>query len=85
MPKVTPSSTACRSRTITVILLLSEIILSPCSYCTKEGLAYIALASPLSRQLSFYSEYTKANVCLSYDVRFISNAKYTRPIILNSL
>jgi len=42
------SSTAYCSYTVAAILLLSEIILSPYSYCAKEGLVYIALASPLS-------------------------------------
>jgi len=60
-------------------------MLSPCSRYAKEGLVYIALASPLSQQLSSYLECTKANIRLSYNVRSISNAKYTRPITLNSL
>jgi len=72
------------TRTMALILLLGEIIPSPCSYCVKEGLVYITLASPLSWQPSSYLECTKANIYLSYDVRSISNAKYTRPITLNS-
>ena len=43
------------------------------------------LVSPLSWQPSFYLECTKANMRLFYDVRLVSNAKYTRPTILNSL
>jgi len=46
------------TRTITAILSLSKIILSLYSYCAKEGLVYIALVSPSSRQPSLYSEYT---------------------------
>ena len=42
------SSIAYRSHTVAAILSFSEIILSPCSYCAKEGLVYIALASPFS-------------------------------------
>ena len=57
---------------------------SPCSYYIKEGLVYIALVSPLSRQPSFYLECTKVNIYLSYNVRSISNAKYARPMTLNS-
>ena len=57
---------------------------SPCSRYAKEGLVYIALASPLSRQPSLYLKCTKANIYLSYNIRFIFNAKYTRPITLNS-
>jgi len=85
MPKALPLSlTACRVRTIAAILSLSKIILSLYSRCLKEGLVYIVLASPSSRQPSSYLECTKVNICLSCDVRFVSNAKYTRPITLNS-
>ena len=59
-------------------------MLSPYSYCTKEGLVYIALASLSLRQPSSYLEYTKANIRSFYNVRSVSNAKYTRPITLNS-
>ena len=70
--------------TVALILSLGEIMLSLCSYYAKEGLVYITLASPLSRQPSFYLKCTKANIYSSYDVRSISNAKYTRSITLNS-
>jgi len=59
-------------------------MLSLYSCCAKEGLVCVTLASPLSRQPFFCLEYTKANICSFYDVRFISNAKYARPITLNS-
>jgi len=86
IPKVTSLSSIARyARTITMVLLLGEIIPSPCSYYAKEGLVYVILVSPLSRQPSFYLEYTKANIRSSYNVCSISNAKYTRPITLNSL
>jgi len=78
------SSTARQSYTITAILSLGGIMLSPCSHYTKEGLVYVTLASPSSRQPSSYLEYTKANIYLSYNVRSISNAKYTRPMTFNS-
>jgi len=58
---------------------------SPYSYYTKEGLVYIALVSPTTQQPFFYLECTKANICLFCDVRSISNAKYARPMTLNSL
>jgi len=48
MPKVTSlSSIACYAYTIAVVLLLGEIMLFLCSYCIKEGLVYVILASPL--------------------------------------
>jgi len=63
MPKASSSSsTARRSRTVAVILLFGEIMLSPYSYYTKKGLVYIALVSPLSWQPSLYLECTKANI-----------------------
>jgi len=86
MPKVTSlSSTAYRACTVAIVLLLGEIMPSPCSYYAKEGLVYVALASPLSWQPSSYLEYTKVNVRLSCNIYSISNAKYTRSITLNSL
>jgi hypothetical protein len=51
----------------------------------KEGLVYIALASPLSRQPSLYLECTKLNIRSSYNIRSSSNIKYAYPITLNSL
>jgi len=58
---------------------------SPYSYYAKKGLVYITLASPLSRQPSSYLKCTKVNIYLSCDIRSTFNAKYTRPITLNSL
>jgi len=85
MPKVISLlSIVWRAYTITAILSLSKIIPSPYSCYVKEGLVYITLASPLSRQPSFYLKYTKANIYLSYNVCSSFNAKYTRPITLNS-
>jgi len=85
MPKaVSLSSTVRYTCTVAAILSLSKIIPSLCSHCLKKGLVYIALASLSLRQPSFYLECTKANICLSYNVRSISNAKYTRLITLNS-
>jgi len=49
MPKASSSLYAQRrARTVAAILLLGKIMLSPCSYCAKEGLVYITLASPSS-------------------------------------
>ena len=49
MPKaISLLSIVRRAYTITAILLLDEIIPSPCSCYAKEGLVYITLASSLS-------------------------------------
>jgi len=58
---------------------------SPYSCCVKEGLVYITLVSPLSRQPFSYLGCTKVNIYLSYNIRSISNAKYIYSITLNSL
>jgi len=83
--KVSKPSIAYWSRIIAVILSLGKIMPSLYSCYTKEGLVYIALASPLSWQPSSYLECTKANIWLSCNVRSISNAKYICSITLNSL
>ena len=86
MPKASSSSsTNCYARTASSILSLGKIMPSLCSRCAKAGLVCVALASPLSRQPSSYSECTKVNIRSSYNVRSISNAKYTRPMTFNSL
>ena len=72
------------TRTITLILSLGKIMPSLYSRCVQEGLIYITLASPLSRQPSSYLECTKSNIQLSCDIRSISNAKYIYSITLNS-
>ena len=58
------------------ISLNSEII-NPCSCYMKRGLVYIAIIALSSRQPSSYSKYTKANICLLYDVRSVFTNKYT--------
>jgi len=56
------SSTARWSRTVAIILSLGGIMPSLYSRYAKEGLVYVALASPSSRQPSSCLECTKANV-----------------------
>jgi len=49
MPKVPSSSlTLYYTRTVSSILSLGKVILSLYFYYAKEGLVYVALASPLS-------------------------------------
>jgi len=63
MPKASSSLYAQRRAcTIAAILLLGEIIPSPCSYCAKKGLICVTLASSTAQQLSSCLECTKANV-----------------------
>ena len=67
--------TAYYFKLVAVILLLNKIM-PTCSRCIEKGLVYIIIIAPLSRQPSSYIKYTKLNICLFYNVRLISNAKY---------
>jgi hypothetical protein len=49
---------------------------------TEKKLVYIAIAAPSSRQPSSYTECTRVNMRSSYNIQSVSNAKYTRLIIL---
>jgi len=69
------SSTDRRAQVVAVILLLGEVILS-CSRCSKKGLVYTAIITPLDRQPSSCSKCTSLNIQLSYNVRSVSNAEY---------
>ena len=61
---------------VAVILLFSEIM-PTYSRCVLKGLVYIIIIAPLGRQPSSYTKYTKSNIRLSYNIRLVSNAKYT--------
>ena len=60
---------------VAVILLLSKII-PTYSYCVEKGLVYIIIIASLGRQPFFYTKCTKLNICLSYNIRLVSNTKY---------
>ena len=47
------------------------------SHCSNKKLVYITIAAPSSRQPSFYSKCTSTNIYSSYNVRSVSNTKYT--------
>jgi hypothetical protein len=81
MPPIRSSLSTCRNRLVTTILSLSEVIPSYSRY-TEKKLVYIAIAAPSGRQPSSYAKCTKSNMRLSYNVRSVSNAKYTRLVIL---
>jgi len=69
------------AHTVAFILLSSEVMLS-CSYCAKEGLVYVAIAALSSCQPSSCFECTSINMRLFYNIRSVSNAKYTFYIYL---
>ena len=61
--------------TVAFILLFSEAI-SLYSYYMKEGLVYVAIVAPSSRQPFSCAEYTRLNVYISCDVYSMSDAEY---------
>ena len=69
------------NRLVTTILSLSKVMPS-CSRYAKKKLVCIVIAAPSGRQPSSYAKYTRVNMRLSYNVQSVSNAKYTRFIIL---
>ena len=79
IPSIRSSASKRRSRIVSVILSLGKII-SAYSRCAKKGLVYITIASLSSRQPSSYAKYIKANMRSSYNVRSVSNTKYTHLI-----
>ena len=81
MPPIRSSTSKRCTRVISTILSLSKIILAYSRY-SKKKLVYIAIVSPSGRQPSSYTKYIKANMRSSYNVRSISNTKYTRPLRL---
>ena len=66
----------CRACTIAVILLFGKIM-PIYSYCTEKKLVYITIIALFGHQPSFYIKCTKLNMCLSYNVRLVSDAKYS--------
>ena len=70
------SSTSKRCTLLSISISLDSEIISPYSCYAKKGLVYIVIAFPFSCQPSSYSEYIKANTCLSCDVRLIPLNKY---------
>ena len=66
--------TACYFKLVAVILLLGKII-PTYSYYIEKGLVCIMIMAPLGRQPFFCIKYTKLNMCLSCDVKLVSDAK----------
>ena len=77
MPPIRSFASTRYTRVVLTILSLSKVI-PTYSYYAEKKLVYIAIASPSSRQPSSYAKYIKANIYSSYNVRSVSNAKYTR-------
>ena len=74
MPLIRSLASKCYAYIISVILLLSEIMFTYSRYIKKK-LVYIIIIAPFGRQPSFYIKYTKLNMCLSCNVKLMSNTK----------
>ena len=70
------SSTFKRCTLLAVSISLNKEIISPYSYYTKKGLVYITIMDPFSRQPSSYTECTKLNTYMSYNMQSVSLNKY---------
>ena len=81
MPPIRSSASKRCTRVALKILSLGKIILTYSRYSEKK-LVYITIASPSSRQPSSYAKCIKANIRSSYNVRSVSNTKYTRLLYL---
>ena len=75
MPPIRSLASKRHAYTVTVILLLGKIMPSYSHYKEKK-LVYIIIIAPFSHQPSFCSKYTKLNICLSCNIKSVSNAKY---------
>ena len=75
MPFIRSLASKYRVYTVTVILLLGEIMLFY-FYCEEKKLVYIIIIALFSRQPSSYFKCIKLNMCLSCNIRLVSNAEY---------
>ena len=75
MPPIRSLVSKRRAYTVAVILLLSKIM-PFCSRYKEKKLVYIIIIAPFSRQPFLYIKCIKLNICLSYNVKSVSNAKY---------
>ena len=76
MPPIRFSASKRRTHVVAVILLLSKIM-PTYSRCVLKGLVYIIIIAFLGRQPSSYTKCIKLNIRLSYNIRLVSNIKYT--------
>jgi len=85
IPPIRSSASARYIILITLILFVSKVMPS-CSYYIKKGLVYIIIAALSSHQPLSCAKYIKVNICSSYNVYSLSNAKYIYyPTLLSCL
>ena len=74
MPLVRFLASKRRACVVAMILLFGEIM-PTYSYCVLKGLVYVIIMAPLDYQPSSYAKCIKLNICLSCDVKLVSNTK----------
>ena len=65
-----------RRTLLAISISFNREIISPYSYYAKKGLVYIIIIDFFSCQPSFYTEYTKLNTYILYNMYLISLNKY---------
>ena len=75
MPPVRSLASAYYTKLVAVIFSFGEIMPSY-SCCEEKKLVYIIIVAPFSRQPSFYVKYTKLNMCLSCNIKSVSDTEY---------
>ena len=84
-PSLIPPSIASIYYAILIALILSiSKVIPSYSYYIKKGLIYIIITAPSSYPPLSYTEYTKVNICSSYNIYSIFNIKYIYYLILYS-
>ena len=84
MPAIRSLASECYAYIVLLILSLS-IIMPLCSYYAEKKLVYIIIAASSSRQSSSCSKCIKLNIYSSYNIKSVSNTKYTFFIYLCNL
>ena len=75
MPFIRSLASKCCACVVSIILLLGEFMPTYSCYIKKK-LVYITIIALFSRQPSFCVKCIKSNMCLSCNVRLVSDAKY---------
>ena len=84
MPPIRSLTSERWAKLISTIILLGKIMPSYSRY-VKRRLLYIIIIALSSRQSSSYIKCTKLNICLSCNIRLVSNAEYIFLVYLVNL
>ena len=76
MPLIRSLVSKCRVYMVVLILSLG-VIIPIYSYYIEKKLVCVTIVAPFNCQPSTCSKYIKLNICSSYNVKSVSDAKYT--------